>query len=98
MIGQSDKCPLSRSYPYRRLPHPFVAFRFEFQRQILPPGGRDAPAAQHVDAVGDDVVEQALVVGDEDDRPLRTPQRVDAVRDVLERVDVEAGVGACEPR
>ena len=46
-----------------------------------------------MDPVGDDVVEQPLVVGDDEHRPVRAPQRVDAVGDDAQGVDVEARVG-----
>ncbi len=42
------------------------------------------------------MVEQALVVGDDDHRPLRRPQPVDAVRHDPQRVDVETGIGLVE--
>ena len=56
------------------------------------------PVAQHVHEVGDDVVEQALVVRDDDERAIGGAHRVDALRDDLQRVDVEAGVGLVEDR
>ncbi|ODN71252.1 hypothetical protein A6302_01449 [Methylobrevis pamukkalensis] len=43
-----------------------------------------------------DVIEQALVVGDDDEGALRRPQGVHAVRDHLQRVDVETGIGLVE--
>jgi hypothetical protein len=51
-----------------------------------------------VHVVGLDVVEQALVVGDDDHRALRAAQRVDAVGDDAQGVDVEARVGLVEDR
>ena len=45
-----------------------------------------------------DVVEQALIVGDDDRGALRRAQPVDAVGDDLQGVDVEAGVGLVEDR
>jgi hypothetical protein len=48
--------------------------------------------------VGFDVVEQALIVGDDHERALRSAQCVDAVGHRLERVDVEAGIGLVENR
>ncbi len=46
-----------------------------------------------MDEVGDDVVEQALVVGDEHDAELVAAHGFDAFGDDLEGVDIEAGVG-----
>ena len=43
--------------------------------------------------VGHDVVEQALIVGDDDDAARRVAQRVDAVGHRAQRVDVEAEIG-----
>ena len=43
-----------------------------------------------------DVVEQPLVVRDDEHRPVRAAQGVDAVGDDLQGVDVEAGVGLVE--
>ena len=50
----------------------------------------------HMHDVGLDVVEQALVVGDDEERALRRAQRVDAFGDDPQRVDVEAGIGFVE--
>ena len=58
----------------------------------------DAAVGEHVDLVRHDVIEQALVVRDHDERAVRRSHRVDAVGDHLERVDVEAGVGLVEDR
>ena len=49
-----------------------------------------------MDVVGGDVVEQALVVGDEEHAALGRAHGVDALGDDLQRVDVEAGVGLVE--
>jgi hypothetical protein len=46
--------------------------------------------------VGHDVVEQALVVGDDEEGAVGRAQRVDAVGDDPQRVDVEAGIGLVE--
>ena len=71
---------------------PVVALLFELERQLAPAGADDAPLEEDVDVVGHDVVEEALVVRDEDDRVLGRAQLVDALRDDAQRVDVEAGV------
>ena len=64
----------------------------------LPPLLHDAAGRQHMHDVGNDVVEQALIMGDHDHGALRRAQLVDAVGDHLEGVDVEAGVGLVEHR
>ena len=78
------------------VPHPIVALFFELQGQILAAAELD-PAAHHdVHVIGHDVVEQPLVMGDQEHAEIRPAQRVDAVRDDFERVDVEAAVGLVE--
>jgi len=49
----------------------------------------------YVDKVGLDIVEEALVMGDEDDRIVIRAIRVDAVSHSLEGVDVKPGL--CDP-
>ena len=56
------------------------------------------PCGQNVDDVGLDVVEQALVVGDQQDAQVGVELGVDALGDDAQRVDVEAGVGLVEDR
>src|SRR5215831_18041837 len=73
-----------------------VAGGFELERQLLAAGLHDAPLGEHVHHVGHDVVEQALVVGDDHHGALRRAQAVDAVGDDAQRVDIEAGVGLIE--
>src|SRR5437868_3352554 len=46
-----------------------------------------------MDEVGGDVVEHALIVGDEQNTEIRTGQRVDTLGDYFEGVDIEARVG-----
>ena len=46
--------------------------------------------------VGFDVVEQALIMGDDEERAVLAAQRVDAVGDDAQRVDVEAEIGLVE--
>src|SRR6516164_5219739 len=73
-----------------------IAGGFEIERQLLVPGLHDAAAREHVHHVGHDVVEQALVVRDHHEGALGRAQPIDAVRDDLERVDVEPGIGLVE--
>src|SRR3989475_3412916 len=72
---------------------PYVALLFELESQLLAARLHDAAARQHVHVIRNDVVQQPLVVRDDDDAALGAPERVDAVRDYPERVDVEARVG-----
>ena len=62
-------------------------------RQVLAARLDDPAIEQDVDPVGDDVVEQALIVSDDDHGARRRAQGVDAVCDGLERVDVQPRVG-----
>ena len=48
--------------------------------------------------VWNDVVQQALIVGDDDERAVLPPERVDACRHRLQRVDVEPGVRLVQHR
>src|SRR2546422_11743075 len=77
---------------------PAVSFVFELERERPVARLYDPPARQHVNDIGDDVIEQPLIVGDDDDGALRAPHRIDAVRDELECVDVEARIGFVEDR
>jgi hypothetical protein len=80
------------------LPDPVVALPLELERQLLAAREHDAPVEEHVDVVRLHVLEDALVVGDEDHRVVGPPQPVHALRDDLERVDVEPGVRLVEDR
>src|SRR5690606_23070467 len=73
-----------------------IALALEVEREILVARLDDLPAIEHVHAVGHDVLEQALVVGDDEEGAVGRAQRVDAVGDDLQRVDVEAGIGLVE--
>ena len=46
--------------------------------------------------IGHDVVEQALIVGHDDESALRAAQGVDALGDDLERVNVKPGIRLVE--
>jgi hypothetical protein len=58
----------------------------------------DPPIHEHVHVVGLNVVEDALVVRDHERAHLRADELLDAARDHLQRVDVEARVGLVEHR
>ena len=70
------------------------------ERDLRAAGGDDAAVDEHVHDVGDEVLEQALVVRDREDAELRAgvADLGDAGRDLAQRVDVEAGVGLVEHR
>ena len=68
------------------------------QRQVFAARSHDASILQHVHEIGLDVIQQALVVGDDDDRALGGAHRVHPFRNGPERVDVESGVGLVEHR
>src|SRR5680860_1444334 len=80
------------------LPYPLVALDVELHGELLGTAGDDPTALHDVNPVGDDVVEQALVVGDDEGAEVRAAGSVHALRDDLEGVDVEAGVGLVEDR
>jgi len=56
-------------------------------------GPDDPPVGEDVHPLGDEVVEEALVVGDDQRGAVRAPQRGDAGGHDSQRVDVEARVG-----
>jgi len=72
-----------------RIFDPAVPFRLEFQSELLASGFDDAAIHEHVDSVGRDIVQQALVVSHQQDRPLGAAQAVDAVRNDPQGVDVK---------
>ena len=77
-----------------------VAVAFELLGEFHAAGGDDAAVDQDVDAVGGDLVEEALVVRDEHDthgRPV-DPDLANALGDDAQRVDVETRVGLVEDR
>src|SRR6516225_7182674 len=67
-----------------------VALRLELQRDLLAAAAHDAAARQHMHHIRDDVIEQALVMGDDDESAFRRAQLIDPLGDDLERIDVEA--------
>ena len=75
-----------------------VALALEAERQVLAAALDDPALGQHVDEVGGDVVQQALVVRDQQDAEVRVEHRVDALGDDPQGVDVEARVGLVEDR
>src|SRR6185369_211687 len=76
----------------RRGLQPLVALLLELEGEVLAPRLHDAAVQEDVHNVGDDVVEEALVVRDQHHRPLRRAELVHAGSNDAQGVDVEAGV------
>src|SRR5439155_27012992 len=91
-IALASLGPISRGFA----DHTGITVGLEIERQRLVARLDDLAPVEHVHAIRHDTLEQALVVGDDDDRAVRRTQRVDAVRDDLQRVDIEAGIGLVE--
>src|SRR5687768_12763944 len=65
----------------------------------LPPARADEHAvAEHVHEIGNDVIEQTLVMRHHDERAIRRAHRIHAARDDLERIDIEARISFVENR
>src|SRR5438552_1786301 len=75
-----------------------VTLFFKFQRQLRPARTHNAPVYQDVNEVRDYVVQETLIVGNDDNRTLRTSHCVDAVGHDSERVNVEPRIGFVEDR
>ena len=76
-----------------RPPHPRrtgVAFSSSSSARLLSPVRDDAAIRLAVYLVRHDVVEQALIVGDHQDRAVGAAQRIDAIGHDPQRVDVQA--------
>src|SRR5690606_8904487 len=73
-----------------------IAGRLEFQRKLLAARAHDASSRHHVHEIRHDVLEEALVMGNDEHRTPGIAQRVDAAGDDAQRVDVEAGIGLVE--
>src|SRR4029077_8234602 len=73
-----------------------VALCLEFAGEFLPPFGNDAAVDEDMDVIGQDEIEQTLIVSDDQHGAFGRTQPVDTLRDQLERIDVEPGVGLVE--
>src|SRR5262249_28599517 len=73
-------------------PDPVIALPLELEGQLLATGLHDLAVEEHVDLVRLDVLQEPLIVRHQDHRVVGLPQAVHALRDGLERVDVEARV------
>ena len=56
----------------------------------------DAAIHQHVDMIGHDIIEQALIMGDQQRGTIWPAHRIDAIGNNAQRIDVEAGIGLIE--
>src|SRR3972149_7339221 len=72
---------------------PLVALRLQLKGDLAATGPHDAAVQQDVHVVGRDVVEDALVVGDYDDRLVGGTKPVHALGDDPQGVDIQPGVG-----
>src|SRR5690606_39831707 len=68
-----------------------VTLLFEPLGELEATGRHDAAVHEDVDGVRGDVVEEALVVGDDQETAIGAGQLVDAVGHDAQRVDVETG-------
>src|SRR5947207_12656606 len=75
-----------------------VALVLEPQGKILAAALHDPALGQDMDDIRGDVVEQALVMGDQEHAELGVEHRIDALGDDPQGVDVEPGVGLIEDR
>ena len=68
-----------------------VAFGLQLLHELGAAGLHDAPVGHHVDLVGSNVVQNALVVGDEQHahRGLLLVDSVDPIADDAHRVDIQ---------
>ena len=76
----------------------FVTLFFQLQGQFFAPAANDPSLYHDVDMIGNDVIEQALVMRDDKNPAIRAAHGINAVGDDLERVDIEAAVGFVEDR
>src|SRR5580658_139565 len=94
--GKRGMRPRTSSTSRRSVFEHGVAALLELGCQALVAGHDDAALAQHMDAVGRDVIEEPLVMRDHQHGAVGSAQRVDALGDEAQRVDVEAAVGLVE--
>src|SRR6266446_7948595 len=73
-----------------RGPEPLVTFVFEFESQFFATRLDNATIEHDMHEVRGDIVQDALVVGDEQNTQLRASQRIDAFRYNFERIDIQA--------
>ena len=61
---------------------------FQLNRHFFSTRADNSSVEQHVDEIGDDVIQQTLVVGDQDNRTILGPKLVDPVGHHFHRVDI----------
>ena len=74
------------------LANPIVAVFFEVERKVGSARFDDPPIEHDVDEVRFDVIQQALVMGDDKHAKVRTGEGVDPLRNNPQRVDVETRI------
>src|SRR5690606_30128911 len=72
---------------------PAVAFFFQFQCQFFATGFHDTAIRQHVNVIGHNVVEQALIVSDYDKAAVGIAHGVNTLSHHLQCIDIQTGVG-----
>src|SRR5580692_855064 len=75
-----------------RVDNPVIAFFFEFDGQFLPTRAHDSPVEEDMDKIRNNVIQEALIMGDDDRGVVRTAQFVYAFGDDFEGVDVQTGI------
>src|SRR5262249_33435169 len=75
---------------------PVIPLGFQFQRQLLAARLHDPAVKKDVDLVRLDVIEEALIVGDDQDAAMLAAQGVDAAGDDAQSIDVQARVSLIE--
>src|SRR5215467_6094259 len=73
-----------------------IAALLELDSQLLATGLADLTVGHHVHFIRHDVVEEPLIMGDDEHRPVLRPKLIDARGDDAHGIDVEAGVGLIE--
>ena len=73
-----------------------VSALFQFNRQFLAAAADDSTLRHHMHGVRHDVVENTLVMGNDEETAAWRSQRIDAIGDHPQGVDVEAGIGFIE--
>src|SRR6185503_6293368 len=69
-----------------------IAALLEFKGKFGSAGAHDPSFGEDVDAIRFHIIQQALVMGDDEHAAIRTAQRVDALRDLAQGVDIETGI------
>ncbi len=85
-------------FPRRAIAHPGIAVCFEFLRKCRITTFDDAAVGQHVHEVGPDVTQHPLLTRAHEGTPFGRAQAAHAFGNLLQRVDVEPGVGFVEDR